>query len=76
MGETLRDSANPKHPRANRHNQPIEKYRKFRSIQIRYVYENNLVGEWFYLSEVWELPVLPNEHHKVAGLQFRDREED
>ena len=40
--------------------------------QVRFVYENELKGEWFSVKEAIHLPVYPNPDHTVVRIEFRD----
>ena len=44
----------------------------FRS-EVRFVYENELKGQWFSVVEAFELPVYPNPDHVVVRIEFRDK---
>jgi hypothetical protein len=45
----------------------------FSDIEVRFVYESELKGQWFSVVEAFELPVYPNPDHVVVRIEFRDR---
>ena len=53
----------------------IPRVRTLAGIQVRFVYEHHLVGEWFSVAAAYDLPILANEGYRVTGIQFRDKED-
>lgn len=82
MEQALRTLEDDSRPRRIRHNRTTGKRGRtkppkehlFSNIEVRFVYENELVGEWFSLKEVMErdVPVLPNPEFRVIRIQFKD----
>lgn len=42
-------------------------------VQVRFVYEHDLKGEWFRVADALDLPVYPHPEHMVIRLEFRDQ---
>lgn len=41
-------------------------------VQVRFVYEGELKGEWFRVADALHIPVYPHPGHTVIRLEFRD----
>lgn len=70
------DNGTPRRPAGTgKGSRGVPKVRQLQGIQVRFVYEHHLVGEWFHVEQAFELPILSNEQYRVTGIQFRDRED-
>lgn len=50
------------------------KQRLLSNVELRFVYEGELKGKWFTLTDAAfnTLPIFPNEEFRVIRLEFRD----
>lgn len=55
----------------------LPKQRLLSNIEIRFVYEGELVGEWFSISDAGygTSIIIPNEKFNVIRLEYRDTSE-
>lgn len=69
------DSGRPRGQRHSRNNPDhAPRVRQLSGIQARFVYEGELRGTWFPVSEALarSLPILPNPEFRVVRVEFRD----